>query len=926
MPLNIQNTRVTFKYSTITGETPTIAPSLDHCDGTWSPSDLYVGEFFLNAADDTMWVRTLNGIVPITSGTSEIAISTYVNKTGDTMFGGLTSPTFSATTGIYSPYFEGGIFSGGTFYGNGSNLTGITATFNGGTVTGNTIFTGGVDLCGAAVTIDSIEVCSGSTLQIIGNTEINGTLETTNDLTVGGVIYGDGSGISNLPAATGLTLADVLSASGATGENWIEVEPGYGLRRYLEFNNFKQVQFNTSDILLENILSGNTARIQLIDNGRTIIQSDEIQFDSPDITVATSGGGGIKYISDYAEDYTNRSLVDKEYVDKSITGATSGISQTLQQTLENGNTTGGNNIILSSGDTVQHFENPNLFLNGSSDGTFDYIELANNDSAYLRIRDGWDIATRTNLGTLTTQVLQNVEDGTIDLTAAGEFEGVSFLIDPSSINVSGPSSFEGIKYNSDYSENYINRSLVDKEYVDSQITGATKDLSLATVLLSGNTTEGTNIILSSGDKIAGNVGETYTDDYVFYASEGQWNLESNETNTEGKLILGQGTTDSIFYNRQYDGDNFDDGRLKIDSRQTKLGVEQNISMGSTALSYFDVNVSFGYPTQDFYTTDLDGNETLIHIEAGLFEVTGYDAVGAGFRGIEYTEDYSANYTNRSLVDKEYVDTVIGTATTLSSVLLNGNTTEGSDIIIENDDAIVFESTDLKLKGGNDGTFDYIEMSDSTNSYLRLRDNWDITMRTSIGTNAASILMNVEDSNIDIAATSESNSVAFTLTPTTAIFSDSRETQTGIEYLSDYSATYTDRSLVDKAYVDSVASGTTATGSFGITIDGGGSAITSGVQGYVEVPYSGVITSWTLIADQVGDCVIDVWKDTYANYPPTIADTIAGSEKPTLSSSIKNQDNSLSTWTTTVNAGDIIAFNVDSASVVTRVTLSIKITK
>jgi hypothetical protein len=93
-----------------------------------------------------------------------------------------------------------------------------------------------------------------------------------------------------------------------------------------------------------------------------------------------------------------------------------------------------------------------------------------------------------------------------------------------------------------------------------------------------------------------------------------------------------------------------------------------------------------------------------------------------------------------------------------------------------------------------------------------------------------------------------------------------------------------------------------------------------------VPYSGVITSWTLIADQAGSCVIDVWKDTYANYPPTVADTISGSEKPTLSSSIKNQDNSLSTWTTTVNAGDIIAFNVDSASVVTKVTLSIKITK
>ena len=71
-------------------------------------------------------------------------------------------------------------------------------------------------------------------------------------------------------------------------------------------------------------------------------------------------------------------------------------------------------------------------------------------------------------------------------------------------------------------------------------------------------------------------------------------------------------------------------------------------------------------------------------------------------------------------------------------------------------------------------------------------------------------------------------------------------------------------------------------------------------------------------------MIDLWKYTYANYPPTVADTIAGSEKPTLSSQIKNQDNALTTWTTSVSAGDIIAFNVDSASTVTKITLSIKL--
>ena len=116
------------------------------------------------------------------------------------------------------------------------------------------------------------------------------------------------------------------------------------------------------------------------------------------------------------------------------------------------------------------------------------------------------------------------------------------------------------------------------------------------------------------------------------------------------------------------------------------------------------------------------------------------------------------------------------------------------------------------------------------------------------------------------------------------------------------------------------------GSFGITIDGGGSAITTGVKSYIQIPYNGTITGWTILADQFGSIVIDIWKDTFANFPPLIADSIAGSEKPTLSTAIKNEDLVLSTWTTSVTAGDIIAFNVDSASTVTRVNLSINITK
>lgn len=112
----------------------------------------------------------------------------------------------------------------------------------------------------------------------------------------------------------------------------------------------------------------------------------------------------------------------------------------------------------------------------------------------------------------------------------------------------------------------------------------------------------------------------------------------------------------------------------------------------------------------------------------------------------------------------------------------------------------------------------------------------------------------------------------------------------------------------------------------VVIGDGTNAITTGVKGYFPIDFACTITQWTLVADASGSIVIDVWKDTYANFPPTDADSIAGSELPTLSSQQKNQDTSLSTWTTSVSAGDVLGFNVDSATTVKQVTLTLKVTK
>ena len=112
--------------------------------------------------------------------------------------------------------------------------------------------------------------------------------------------------------------------------------------------------------------------------------------------------------------------------------------------------------------------------------------------------------------------------------------------------------------------------------------------------------------------------------------------------------------------------------------------------------------------------------------------------------------------------------------------------------------------------------------------------------------------------------------------------------------------------------------------FPITIDGSENAITTGAKGDALIPVSGTIVGWTLTAKETGSIVLDLWKDTYANYPPTVADTITATAKPTLSSAKKATDSTLTGWTTTVTEGEFLGVNVDSCSTITRATLWLKI--
>lgn len=113
------------------------------------------------------------------------------------------------------------------------------------------------------------------------------------------------------------------------------------------------------------------------------------------------------------------------------------------------------------------------------------------------------------------------------------------------------------------------------------------------------------------------------------------------------------------------------------------------------------------------------------------------------------------------------------------------------------------------------------------------------------------------------------------------------------------------------------------------IDGGGATITTGVKGYITVDYAATILQATLLADQSGSIVVNIWKCTYAQFDagsthPVAGDKITASAPPTITTATKSQDSTLTGWTVAISAGDILAFNVDSITTCQRVTLSLKV--
>lgn len=114
----------------------------------------------------------------------------------------------------------------------------------------------------------------------------------------------------------------------------------------------------------------------------------------------------------------------------------------------------------------------------------------------------------------------------------------------------------------------------------------------------------------------------------------------------------------------------------------------------------------------------------------------------------------------------------------------------------------------------------------------------------------------------------------------------------------------------------------------VIIDGGGNVLTTGVQAYLQFDFAWTITQVVMLADQSGSAVVDIFKCTYTQFDagsthPVSGDKITASAPPTITTATKSKDSTLTGWTTAVNADDVLAFSVTSATTITRVTVALK---
>ena len=301
-----------------------------------------------------------------------------------------------------------------------------------------------------------------------------------------------------------------------------------------------------------------------------------------------SGFRGLEYNSDFSGSYSVRSIVDKGYVDNQISMVS---SPNISQVLTSGNNTQTRSLIM---------------------GTSTYIKSTNGGGR-----------VDLDFGGISNRILISTDDSAqstsyIDLNGSN----IETLADYFDLTVSNnkitTTDNQGLKYASDYSSTYINRSLVDKNYVD----------------------VGTSSIWSQISSIVSGTGSS---NYIPYWSN------SNTLSNNSSLYLSPTTTENSIESSISVGTN--PYNSKLNTTNHKLYISNygsgDVSVINTITGFITATISVGTNPSEIAideSTNLvwvtnRGSNNVTYIDSTTDTIVGTISVGSLPFGIEKVDGY-----------------------------------------------------------------------------------------------------------------------------------------------------------------------------------------------------------------------------------------------------------------------------------------------
>ncbi|REC46039.1 hypothetical protein [Chryseobacterium sp. 5_R23647] len=395
---------------------------------------------------------------------------------------------------------------------------------------------------------------------------------------------------------------------------------------------------------------------------------------------------------------------------------------------------------------------------------------------YSMTQGGFQAQTRNQSG-----------NGSIGLQSTGQFTMTRNSI---MVNMTD----NGLTYQQDYSTDFVDRSLVDKAYVDSKVSPAT----LQTVLNNGGLASDSD---SSSLFRFDLINKVFATSQIDGAKSSMLELTPSQIFINHDSDNGYSTSveirdNALDYGADY-SDRFTDRSL-VDKRYVDNAIFQAtfppatlqtiLENGGTASFNNGIQEAFYAMTQGGFqaqTRNQSGNGSFGLQNTGQFHIgRNGKMVNMTDNGLTYGQDYSADFVDRSLVDKGYVDNAIFQSTpnlSLTDVINNGDRAtnpEGNN------------SIQLSTEQGQ-VNFNFI------------RDDIGYTAFHQFGIHGVSGSFNSPNYMVGQQVDASGGEVSFSVTDRQADVKSAitLKPNSALAYQEDYSSKFTDRSLVDKGYVN-----------------------------------------------------------------------------------------------------------------------------